>query len=161
MDRLSGLPTFAVITILVLAALRVVHVAVPAVFPETRQGPIAIASLDEARRHVGFAPLLPGYRPESLGAEPASMSVALGPWPTFTIAWSSDDQYLSVTQRRGGPEPAHPPISRPLAGVDQSAWWAAGSRNHLILHRDGFWIEIDTTLSERDLRRFADTLAPY
>jgi hypothetical protein len=161
MDRLKGLPAFAAIAIIVLAALRVVHVAVPAVFPETRQGPIAIANLDDVRRRVGFAPLLPGYRPESLGAEPVSMQVTLGSWPAFTIVWSKEDQYLSVTQRKGGPEPAYPPIGRPLTGIDQSTWWSAGSRHHLILQRAGFWIEIETSLPERDLRRFADTLAAY
>jgi hypothetical protein len=37
----------------------------------------------------------------------------------------------------------------------------SGGRSHLILLRDGFWIELDTSLPERELRRFADTLTPY
>jgi hypothetical protein len=161
MDRLKGLPAFALIAAVVLIGLRLVHVAVPVVFPQTRQGPIAIASLDDVRGKVGFAPLIPAYRPESLGFEPASISVALGPHPTFVIVWSKDDQYLSITQRRGGPRPIHPPLAPPLAGVPDSTWWTAGSRTHLVLERDGFWIEIETSLTPRDLRRFADTLEAY
>jgi len=160
-DRLKGLPAFGFVAAAVLVALRLVHLGVPLVFPDARQGPIAVASLDDVRRRVGFAPLVPGYRPESLGVQPAHISVALGPHPTFAIVWSANDHYLSVTQRRGGPKPDHPLMARPLTDVPNSTWWATGSRVHLILERDGFWIAIDTSLGARDLRRFADTLAPY
>ena len=34
-------------------------------------------------------------------------------------------------------------------------------RRRLILARDGFWIELDTTLPARELRRFVDTLTVY
>jgi len=161
MGRLTGLGSFALITAGVLLGLRLLHVSVPLVFPGTRQGPIAIAHLDEVRRQVGFAPLIPAYRPATLGDRPASMSVLLSPTPTFVIVWREGEQYLSVTQRQGGPRPGHPPLSQPLPGVADSTWWMEGSRCHLILARGEFWIELETSLPPRELKRFADTLTPY
>lgn len=160
MDRLRGLWSFVAIAAAVLIALRLAHVAVPVVFPETLPGPVAAATLDEARRRAGFAPLVPAYRPEALGTRPSEMAVTLSPHPTFTIAWRNDGHVLSVTQQRGGPRPAQPAFARPLAGLADSAWWTEGPRSHLVLPRDGFWIHIETTLPPRELRRFADTLTP-
>ena len=161
MDRVKGLGSFALITAAVLVGLRLVHVSVPLVFPQTRLGPIPIASLDEVRPRVGFAPLIPAYRPSALGDRPASMSVVLSPRPTFAIVWREGDQYLSVTQRRGGPMPEHPPLSQPLKDVADSTWWMERSRCHLILARGEFWIEVETSLPEGELKRFADTLSLY
>lgn len=160
MARLTGLGSFLAIAAVVLGALRLAHVATPIVFPETRPGPIEVASLDAARRTAGFAPLTPSYRPESLGSRPAVMQVTLSPYPTFLIEWRQAGQLLSLTQRRGGPRPPEPPLTRPLDGHPESAWWMEGDRAHLVLRRDGFWIQIVTTLPPRDLRRLADTLAP-
>jgi len=161
MDRLKGFASFVLITAVVLLGLRLVHVAVPAIFPETRQGPIDVASLGEVEDRVGFAPILPAYRPERLGPQPVSMRVWLSPRPTFAVVWASGDEYLSVTQRRGGPEPDAPPLSQPLEDVEDARWWIADGRFHLIVARDGFWIQIETTLPQRDLRRLADTLERY
>lgn len=158
MDRLKGLLSFALIAAGVLLVLRLAHVAVPFLFPETRQGPIAVASLDEARRRVGFAPILPAYHPAALGDRPTSISVLLSPVPTVIVVWRAGDEYLSVTQRRGGSKPDHPPLAEPLTDVPDSTWWMAGSQNHLIIWRVGFWIEMATSLPARDLKRFADTL---
>jgi hypothetical protein len=160
MDRLKGFGSFALITAGVLLGARLLHVAVPLVFPETRQGPIVIANLAEVRPRVGFAPLLPAYRPATLGGQPV-MSVVLSPRPTFTAVWQEGEQYLSVTKRRGGPEPERPPITQPLTGVADSIWWMKGSRCHLVLARGEFWIEVETSLPPSELRRFADTLTEY
>ena len=161
MDRLNGLGSFALITAGVLLGLRLLHSSLPLVFPETRQGPLAIASLDEVRARVGFAPLMPAYRPATLGDRPSSMRVWLSPRPTLGVVWREGEQYLSVTQRQGGPQPGHPPLSQPLTGVADSTWWMEGSRSHLILARGGFWIELETSLPPMELRRFADTLTQY
>jgi hypothetical protein len=158
MDRVKGLLSFAVIAAVVLVVLRGLHVAVPVLFPSTRQGPIAVASLDEARKRVGFAPIVPAYHPSSLGATPTSISVLLSPEPSVIVVWRQGSEYLSVVQRRGGPEPEHPPLAQPLADVPDSTWWMADSQNHLVLWRVGYWIEIATSLPARDLKRFADTL---
>jgi len=89
------------------------------------------------------------------------MRVWLSPRPTFGVVWREGEQYLSVTQRQGGPKPGHPPLSQPLTGVADSTWWMEGSRSHLILARGGFWIELETSLPPMELRRFADTLTQY
>lgn len=161
MDRLRGLGSFAAITIVVLLGLRLLHFATPAVFPATRLGPIDVASLDDVRRLAGFVPVVPAYRPASLGVRPASITVLLSPRPTFVIVWRERDAFLSVTQRQGGARPALSPLSVPLRDVADSAWWVEGARSHLVLARGGFWIEIETSLPPGELRRFADTLAPY
>jgi len=161
MDRLKGLGSFALITAGVLLGLRVLHVSIPLVFPETQQGPIAIASLDEVRPRLGFGPILPAYRPSTLGDRPASMSIAFSPRPTFVVVWRTGEQYLSITQRQGGPRPGNPPLSQPLTGVADSTWWVERSRSHLILSRGEFWIEVETSLPPGELSRFADTLTEY
>lgn len=160
MGRLRGLGSFALITAGVLLALRLLHLGVPLLVPETRPGPFAVASLDEVQRRVGFAPLVPAYRPEVLGERPSTMTVSLGPQPTFVIAWRGE-RFLSVTQRRGGAMPAHPAASQPLASVPDSTWWRDGSLHRLVLKRGDFWIEVETDLPARDLERIADTLNPY
>jgi hypothetical protein len=144
----------------VLLGLRLVHVGVPLFFPDTRPGPFTLTSLDDVRRRVGFAPLVPAYRPAALGDRPSSLTVWLSPQPTFVIVWRGEN-YLSVTQRRGGAVPVHPPTSQPLPDVTDSTWWRDGPRYHLVLKRDEFWIEVETDLPSRDLRRIADTLTPY
>jgi len=159
MDRLRGLGSFVLIAAGVLVALRLTHYALPVVFPETRQGPIAVADLEEARRLVGFDPLVPAYRPEQLGVRPSEMTVTLSPYPAFAIAWRNAGHFLSVTQQRGGPRPLQPPLARPLDNLPDSAWWMEDTHAHLALSRDGFWIHIVTNLPSRELRRFADTLS--
>ena len=160
MGRLTGLGSFILITGSILLVLRLLHVGLPLFLPDTRPGPFALASLDEVRRRVGFAPLLPAYRPAALGDRPSNLTVSLSPYPTFVIVWRGE-HHLSVTQRRGGAMPAHPVTAQPLAGVADSTWWLDGSVRHLVLKRDGFWIEVETDLPPRDLKRIADTLTPY
>jgi hypothetical protein len=161
MDRVTGLRSFLVIAAVVFGLLRVVHVGVPLAFPETRQGPIALASLDDVRRQAGFAPVLPAYRPASLGERPSSMTLTYRPRPTFTVVWQQGDDYLSVVQQRGGSRPESPPLARPLEGVPDSLWWMEGSRAHLVIARGDFWITIVTSLPPAELRRFADTLSEF
>lgn len=156
---MSGLPSFVVTAAVVLGLLRIVHVGVPLVFPETRPGPVDVADMAEAGRLLGFAPLAPAYRPAALGARPARMFVQFSPRPTFHIVWENDGQYLSVTHRKGGPTPDHPPTARPFDGVPDALWWTDGARSHLVLSRDSSWIEIETSLPARELRRFVDTLS--
>lgn len=160
MVRLKGLGSFLLIAGGALLLLRALHLGVPLFFPETRPGPFTLASLDEVRRRSGFAPLVPAYRPESLGERPASITVITSPVPTFVIVWRSE-HYLRLTQRRGGPEPDYPPTSQPLPGTPASAWWEEGSRRHAIVRRGEFWVTVETDLPSRDLGRIADTLRPY
>jgi hypothetical protein len=161
MDRVKGLGSFALIAVIVLSALRVMHLAAPIVFPSTRLGPIEVASLDDVRRLVGFAPMVPAYRPATLGDQPVRVTVVLSPRPTFMIVWQQGDQFLSVTERQGGARPSASLVSKPLLDVAGSEWWMDRDRCHLVLERGAFWIEIETSLPPSELRRFADTLAPY
>lgn len=158
--RLSGLGSFLLIAGAVFLALRVLHVATPLFFPGTRPGPVVVASLDDARRHAGFAPLVPAYHPASLGERPVSLTVTLQPGPRIVIVWQGE-HHLSLVQRRGGGAPDHPAISRPLGDVPDSRWWTEGPRHHLILKRGDLWVELVTDLPSRDLKRLADTLRPY
>jgi hypothetical protein len=150
MAGLKRIVSFLVITTAVFVVLRGVHIAVPIVFPETRQGLIVVTRLEDVRRQVGFAPILPAYRPAILGDHPGEMTIELSPVPTFRTVW-----------RGGGPDPVMPPLARPLDGVPNAMWWIAGGRSYLVIRRDQFWIELDTSLPSRELRRFADTLTAY
>jgi hypothetical protein len=161
MARLKGFRSFVVITGAVLIGLRLLHLGVPLVFPNVRSGPITLASLDEVERRVGFAPLVPAYRPAELGERAVSITVSFNPRPTFAIEWRQGDQMLLVTEWRGSYTPDEAPLSQELYGVANSSWWMEGSHAHLILSREGYWITIETTLPERDLARLADTLTRY
>lgn len=161
MDRLIGFRSFATTALIVLAALRALHVGVPLVFPETRSGPTAVASLDDVQRRVGFAPYVPAYRPAGLGAGAAEMTVSFRPGPTFTIVWRDAGQFLQIIERRGGARPQSAAIGQTLDGFPDSTWRMDDARCHLVLPHEGLCIEIETTLPSRDLRRLADTLTRY
>lgn len=158
MDRLKGLASFLATTLCVLLGARLVHVMTPVVFPETRIGPIAVATLADVRRVAGFRAIVPAYRPAILGERPVNMAVQLSPNPAFMVSWRSDRGYLSVTQSRGTRPPV-PPVARPFEDVPDAVWWTDGLDNHLIIAIEDFWIALDTSLSARELRRFVDTLS--
>jgi hypothetical protein len=158
MDRLKGVGSLVVVTAVVLLMLRGVHVIVPAIFPTTRQAPVDVATLDDARRLTGFAPLLPAYRPASLGAGPERMRVAFGGRPTFTIVWRAGGDVLEIVQWSGGREPERPPLSQPMRDVPDSFWWNDGGTAHLVVSRGDLWVHLITSLPDSELRRFADTL---
>jgi hypothetical protein len=160
MVRLKGLGSFVVIATIVLVALRALHVGVPLFVPGARPGPFTLASLDDVPRYAGFAPIVPAYHPASLGDRPASITVWLSPRPTVAIVWSGEHTLL-LTEHQGGEMPNHAAISQPFTDVPDSLWWQDGARCHLVLKRGELWIEMETDLDERDLRRFADTLSRY
>jgi hypothetical protein len=160
MARLKGLPSFALTTVVVFALLRVLHLGVAAVYPETRRGPITVGTLADVRRLAGFAPVIPAYHPAALGAEPTVISVHLSPVALATAVWQQGDAYLSVTTRRGGGART-PPLAAPLGDVAGAFWWFEGARAHAVVPRDGLWIDLETNLGDRELRRFVDTLSSY
>ncbi len=81
-------------------------VGVPILFPETRQGPVAVASLDEVRPRVGFAPIVPAYRPAILGDRPDQHCGAAQPGAATvrSIVWREGEQYLVGDPAAGGAE---------------------------------------------------------
>lgn len=161
MARVRGLFSLVLITACVMGVLRVVHVSIPMVFPQTRQGPIDVVTPDQLHRLAGFAPLLPAYRPALLGEQSSSMTFTYHPQPTIVTVWRAGGHFLSVTQQKGGPMPDHPPLAQPLDAVPGSTWWTDGERSQVILERGEFWILIRTSLPARELTRFVDTLTPY
>jgi hypothetical protein len=158
--RVAGLGSFVGVSIGVLLGLRLFHVAVPFFFAETRPGPFAAADLDEAARLAGFAPLVPGYRPEVLGERLPSVVVARAPRPTIEIEWRGE-RYLTIIEQKGGSAPEHPATAPPLADFPGSAWWEDGPSRHLIVQRGDVWVHVETDLPSRDLERIADTLRPW
>jgi hypothetical protein len=158
--RLKGIGSFLVIAAGVLIALRGLHAGVPLVVPGARPGPFTFAALDEVSVRMGFAPLVPAYRPASLGERPVEIAGWFAPEPTVRIVWQGERR-LAVTQHRGGDPPARPPVARELAGHPGSRWWEDGVGVRLVLERDGIWVSIETDLPVRDLRRLADTLTQY
>lgn len=159
MGRLRGLGSFFLVAAGATLLARVIHVGVPLFFPETRPGPFALASLAEVERRAGFAPLVPAYRPETLGSQPPTLTLTLGPNPTLEVLWRGE-RALRIVERHGGAGPEHPPFARPLDDVPESSWWQEGARQHLVLRRGHLWLEVETDLPARDLRRIADTLGP-
>ena len=130
-DRVKGLFSFGVIaTAVKFIGLRIVNVAVPMIAPTTRPGPISVASLDDLRDRIGFAPIVPAHRPASLGSTPVSITVVHNPSPTLIVAWREGDAHFSITQRRGGPKPDAPAEAVPLPDVPESTWWS-GPEHHL------------------------------
>ena len=160
MARLKGVTSFIVIVAVVLGLLRLVHVAAPLVVADTRPGPFPLGSLDEVQRRVGFAPLVPAYRPATLGERPPRLTGARRPRSMVVMTWRGE-RYLAIRQWRGGELPEHPPTSRPLSAVADSLWWSESGVHHLILRRDELWVVVETDLPAGDLRRLADTLTAY
>jgi hypothetical protein len=155
---MKGLRSLLVITAAVFGLVRLAHVGIPLVFPDARIGPVTIASIDDIRRQAGFAPMLPAYRPATLGERPIAITLTYSPRRTLTTVWRNGDEYLSVVQRRGGRQPDYPPLARPFEDLAGSRWWTNGSRSFLVLSRGSFWITIETSLPARELERFAVTL---
>lgn len=159
MARVTGLGSFLVVGVFVLVGLRLLHVGVPVIFPETHPGPFHPESLDEAAGLVDFVPLVPSYRPEVLGEGPVALTVVRAPEPRVEIAWRGE-RFLTLRERRGqAPEP--PPGASGLAGFEDSWQWVEGETHHAIVRRGDVWVRIETDLPERDLRRLADTLGPW
>ena len=159
MVRVKGLGSFLVIAAGVLVVARGLHVGVPLVVADARPGPFAFTSVFDVEGRMGFAPLVPAYRPASLGQQPVEIVGWFAPEPTVRIVWRGE-RTLTLEQQRGGDGPARPPVARELDGVRGSRWWQEGPIARLVLERDGVWVSIETDLPARDLRRLADTLTP-
>jgi hypothetical protein len=150
---------FAVVAIAVFGVLRIMHVAAPLLFPESRRGEVHLVDLIGVASQAGFPAIVPAYRPAMLGERPVDITVSFGTRTVVTIAWRQDGNMLTVVQRRGAIAP--PPLSRRWGDLQDAVWWDANDRRHALVHRDGFSIAIETTLELRDLRRMVDTLTAW
>lgn len=160
MARLKGLGSFLAVAAGVLLALRALHVGIPLFFPETDPGPFTPGELDEAARLAGFRPLVPSYRPVVLGEDPARLTVSRAPWATVEIAWRGE-RFLTLTERKGGDVPEHPPTVGSAAGPDTALRWEEGSVLHAIERREDLWILVETDLPSRDFERVVGSLRPW
>jgi hypothetical protein len=156
----AGLLSLVVILAVLGVLLRVVHIGIPLFYPQVLQGPFSVDSLGEVEEYAGFSPLVPFYRPASLGSAPVVITVFRRPRPGVTILWQGE-HLLVVEQTRGGEPPPRPPSARPLADDADTAWWREGRTHHVVTRTRGLWVEIRTDLPEQDLRRIVATLRPY
>ncbi len=159
MARLTGLGSFAAVSVAALLGLRLLHVGVPLLFPETHPGPFTPADLDQAARMAGFRPLVPSYRPAVLG-DRTGVTVARIPRPTIEIEWGGEHR-LRIIARKGGDEPVHPDTASALADVAGALWWEEDAVLHSIVRRDDVWVHVETDLPPRDLERIVRSLRPW
>lgn len=151
---------FAGILAGVLLALRLLHLALPLLYPPVLAGPFSLNELAEVERYTGFEPLVPFYRPEVLGSGPVTITARRRPQPQVVVFWQGR-RFLYLSERRGGPEPRVSPDARPLPAHPESQWWREGRTHRVVWPIDGLWIEIRTDLPEQDLHRLVETLRPY
>ena len=158
--RWPPLLVFLLVVAGLLLGLRLVHLAVPLLYPAVLSGPFSLETVAEAEPLVGFAPRLPFYRPEVLGTAPVHVTARRRPQPQVTVFWQGD-RFLYLAERRGGPRPFVRPEARPLPGHPESSQWREGRTWRVVLEQDGLWIELRTDLPEEDLHRLVETLRPY
>ena len=160
MDRLKGIASLLVIAGAWLLLLRLVHLAVPMLYPAAFTGPISVDDFEAAGRHAGFSPRLPYYRPAALGTGPVHITASRRPRPKVVTFWQGE-RFLYLAEREGGPAPSRGVRGTPLEGRPGSRYWRAGETHHVVLELDGHWIEIRTDLTFVDVERIVDTLTPY
>jgi len=159
-DRLKGIGSFVIVLVLLLLALRVVHLGVPIFYPRVLAGPFSLDSFGDIERYAGFSPLLPFYRPEYLGVKPVNITVTRRPYPKAVVFWHAD-HFLYLAEQQGGQRPPQRMREAPLPGHPEASWWREGETRMVVLQRDGLWIELRTDLSLRDVQRIVDSLRPY
>ncbi len=160
MDRLKPILSFALLAALVFGALRLVHLMVPVLYPKVLAGPFSLESIEQVEEYAGFAPRVPFYRPQTLGARPVNVTVERRPFPRMRVFWQGE-HFLVLEETRGGPQPLHLPSDHPLPGHPGAAWWTEGRTQHVVYRLDDLWIDLRTDLPPQDVQRLVDTLRPY
>jgi len=159
-DRLKGVGSFVIVLVLLLLAMRVVHLGVPIFYPKVLAGPFSLTGFDEVEEYSGFSPYLPFYRPEHLGVTPGNITVTRRPYPRVVVFWHAE-HFLYLAEQQGGQRSPQRMREAPLPGHPEASWWREGDTQMVVLQRDGVWIELRTDLSLRDVQRIVDTLRPY
>jgi hypothetical protein len=159
MDRLRPVGSFLLLALVLLLGLRLLNMAAPVFFPEVLSGPFRLDSTDAASRYIDFEPLLPYFRPEELGARPVSIVASRRPYPRLVVVWRGN-RFLSLSERAGGPEPRLPAAAVLLPGRPAANVWRDGGAHRAVARRGNVWIEIETDLTLRDVRRILDSLSP-
>jgi hypothetical protein len=160
MDRLKGIGSFLFVTVIIFGVLRLAHVVIPVFYPKVLTGPFSLDRVEAVEEYTGFAPRLPFYRPEDLGARPVSITVTRRPYPKVVIHWQGE-HFLRLAEQQGGEIHPSGPATRPLEDHPEGSWRSEGRTHEVVLKKDDLWIEVRTDLSEEDARRIVDTLRPY
>lgn len=165
MARWRGVLSLLVIAGALFLLLRALHLGIPVVYPKVLQGPFSLESVAEVEEYAGFSPLVPFFRPESLGERPIHVTVTRRPRSRVTIFWQGE-RFLRLEERAGGAPPPVPENARAwelrTAGApDEAHWWRQGRTVHAVARRGDHWVEIRTDLTDDDARRIVETLRPY
>lgn len=165
MSRFRGIASLLVLLGVFFLVLRALHVGVPLFYPKVLRGPFSLESVAEVEEYAGFSPLVPFFRPESLGERPIHVTVTRGPRARVAIFWQGE-RFLYLEERHGGGAPPVPENAREwaltVAGAPEEArWWRQGRTVHAVAHREDRWVEVRTDLPAEDARRVVETLRPY
>jgi hypothetical protein len=160
MDRLKGIGSFLLVTVIVFAVLRLAHLVIPLFYPKVLTGPFSLDRVEAVEEYTGFAPRLPFYRPEKLGASPVSITVTRRPHPRVVLYWQGE-HFLRITEQQGGEIRPAAPATKPHEDHSGATWRREGRIYDVALKMDKLWVEVRTDLSEEETRRIVDTLRPY
>lgn len=165
MERLRGVGTLVVILAVLFLVLRALHLGIPVLYPKVLQGPFSLESVAEAEEYAGFSPLVPFFRPASLGDRPIHVTVTRRPQAKVAVFWQGE-RFLYLEEREGGPPPPIPENAqtwdlRTPGAPEEAHGWRQGRTVHAVARRADHWIELRTDLPEEDARRIVETLRPY
>jgi hypothetical protein len=163
MPRLRGIFSLLAIAGIFFLAARALHLLVPLFYPAVLSGPFSVEEPEEVARYAGFSPLMPFYRPESLGRRPVHITAERRPRPRVTVFWNGA-RFLVLEEVLDGGRPPRshqvPPGALPFPALEDGARWREGRTLHAAGRRGEVWVEIRTDLGEADLVRIAETLRP-
>lgn len=165
MSRFRGIASLAVILAVLFLVLRALHLGVPLLYPKVLRGPFSLGSLAEVEEYAGFSPLVPFFRPESLGERPIHVTVTRGPRARVAVFWQGE-RFLYLEERDGGGPPPVPENAREWTldapgAPEEARWWRQGRTVLAVARRGDRWVEVRTDLPAEDARRVVETLRPY
>lgn len=165
MSRLRGIASLLVIAAVLLVVLRAIHVGIPIFYPRVLRGPFSLGDLAEVEQYTDFPPLVPFFRPQSLGPKPVHVTASRPPHAEVVVFWQGE-RFLYLEERAGAAAPPVPENARTWglegpAAAGEHHWWRQGRTIYAVTRRGDLWIELRTDLSDDDARRVLETLRPY
>jgi len=139
MSRLRGIVSLLVIAAVLLLVLRAIHVGIPIFYPRVLRGPFSLGSLAEVEEYTGFPPLVPFFRPQTLGERPVNVTASRPPKAEVVVFWQAD-RFLYLEEREGGTPPPVPENARTWglegpAAAGEHHWWRQGRTIYAVAHR--------------------------
>jgi len=165
MARFRGIATLLVVFGVLFLLLRALHLGVPLLYPKVLQGPFSLESVAEVEEYAGFSPLVPFFRPATLGERPVHVTVTRRPRARVAVFWQGE-RFLYLEEREGGGPPPVPENAREWSlatpgAPEEARWWRQGRTVHAVARRGDHWVEVRTDLPADDARRVVETLRPY